>query len=196
MTKLAMVLLAAGGSTRIGQPKQLLEFQGKKLIQIVTERLLACRCLPTVVVLGAHATEIAPSLAGYELSVIQNLNWQSGMASSIRCGVEFLEMAFPEVTHVLFALVDQPYIEAEHYYALVEANEAFPDKIVAARYGGTVGAPMVFPRRYFPALARLQGDQGARALVRRMESSAIVQVELPMAAVDWDFQSDVSSGSG
>lgn len=175
----------------MGSPKQLLDFHGKKLIQIVAERLLACRCFPTVVVLGAYAQDIAPSLRDYELNIIQNLNWQSGMASSIHCGVEFLETAFPEVSHVMFALVDQPYIEAEHYYALVEAAEDFPDKVIAAFYGGVVGVPMVFPQRYWPMLSRLQGDQGARGIVRGLEEHAVVKVALPTATKDWDWPADV-----
>jgi molybdenum cofactor cytidylyltransferase len=196
MTDMALVLLAAGGSTRMGEPKQLLEFQGKKLIQIVVERLLACRCFPTVVVLGAGAQEIAPFLAGYELNVIQNLNWQSGMASSIRCAVEFVETMFPDVGQMMLALVDQPYVEAEDYYALVEAAEAEPQKVVAAYYGGQAGAPMVFPRAYFPALGRLAGDQGARGIVRGLGPEAIKVVPLPQAAADWDVPEDRGKDQG
>lgn len=191
MTDMAIVLLAAGGSVRMGQPKQLLDVEGKKLIQIVIERLLACRCFPTVVVLGAHVGAIAPLCDYPDLNVIQNPNWQTGMASSIRSGVEFVETMFPAVDRILLALVDQPFVEAEHYYALVEASEDAPDKVVAAFYGGQVGAPMVFPRRYFPMLARLRGDQGARAVVRELPASEVVQVPMAVAAVDWDVPGDV-----
>jgi molybdenum cofactor cytidylyltransferase len=191
MTDMAMVLLAAGGSRRMGQPKQMLDFQGKTLIQIVVERLLACRCFPTVVVLGAGARDIAPFLAGYELNVIQNLAWETGMAGSIRCGVEFVETMFPDAGQVMLALVDQPYVEAEDYYALVEAAEAAPDKVVAAWYDGQAGAPMVFPRAYFPALMRLGGDQGARGIVRALPAEAVRLVPLPLAAADWDSVGDI-----
>lgn len=192
-TRIAIALLAAGGSRRMGFPKQLLDFQGKKLIQIVAEHLLACRCHPTVVVLGASTAEIVPYLEGYELSVIQNLDWPSGMAGSIRCGVEFVDNMFPDVQQLMLALVDQPYVEAEHYYALVEAAEEHPDQVVAAYYGGQVGAPMVFPRAYFPMLLRLGGDQGARGMVRALPAEAVVKLPLPQAGVDWDEPGDVAA---
>jgi molybdenum cofactor cytidylyltransferase len=193
MTNLAIVLLAAGGSTRMGSPKQLLDFKGKKLIQIVVERLLACRCFPTVVVLGAHAENIAPYCDYHDLNVIENPNWQTGLASSIRCGLEFVETMFPEAGHLMLAFVDQPQIEAEHYYALVEASERFPDKVIAAYYDGQVGAPMVFPRRHFALLSRLTGDRGAALAVRVLDATELMQVPLPMAAVDWNWPGDVGN---
>ena len=176
----------------MGHPKQLLDFQGKKLIQIVTERLLACRCFPTVVVLGANAAEIVPHLEMYhDLSLIQNLNWQTGMASSIHCGIELLESMFPTVSHAMIALVDQPYVEVEHYYRLVEAADAHPDKVIAAHYDGQAGAPMVFPVRYFTMLSRLRGDEGARAVVRGLPESEVVKVAVPRGGEDWDVMKDV-----
>jgi molybdenum cofactor cytidylyltransferase len=190
MGNCAMILLAAGGSTRMGRPKQLLEFKGKKLITIVVERLLACRKFPVIVVLGELSKEIAPYCKLEGVSIIQNINWQSGMASTIQCGLEFAEFGFDDVSHVLFALCDQPFVEAEHYYALVEASEAHPDKIIAAYYGGQAGAPMIFPRSYFPMLARLTGDQGARAVVRNLQAD-VIQVSMPTAAMDWDEVGDV-----
>lgn len=192
MTEIGIILLAAGSSSRMGRPKQLLDFQGKKLIQIVTERLLACRCFPTVVVLGANAAEIAPHLSMYhDLSLIQNLNWQSGMASSIQCGIEFLETMFPNVSHAMIALVDQPFVEVEHYYRLVEASDAQPDRVIAAFYEGKVGAPMVFPARYFPVLSRLRGDEGARAVVRDLPEGEVVRVAVPRGGEDWDSAGDL-----
>lgn len=191
MKDMAIVLLAAGSSSRMGSPKQLIDFQGKKLIQIVLERLLACRCFPTIAVLGANARNIAPYCEYHGLSVIQNPNWQTGMASSIRCGLEFVETMFPDVAHIMLALVDQPMVEAEHYHALVEASERSPDKVIAAYYAGQPGAPMVFPRRHFAMLSRLTGDRGAGAAVRGMDAGEVELVPLPEAAVDWDFWKDV-----
>lgn len=191
MHNIAIILLAAGGSSRMGSPKQLLDFQGKKLIQIVVERLLACRCFPTVIVLGAEAQRIAPYCNYPDLNVIENPNWNTGMASSIRCGLEFVETLFPEVEQILFALADQPFVDAEHYYALLEAAVRSPDKVIAAHYAGQVGAPMVFARRHFPMLSRLSGDRGAGALVRSMDACEVVEVPLPQAAVSWDERGDV-----
>ncbi len=191
MTKVGIVLLAAGGSSRMGFPKQLIEFQGKKLIQIVAERLLACRCFPTAVILGGHSREILPYLQGYELDILENLDWQSGMATSIRCAVSFVEAHYPDLTHLMFALVDQPFVEAEHYYALVEAAEKEPDKVVAAFYSGQPGAPVILPRKYFPMLMRLTGDQGARAVIRNLPADQLLTVDMPTAMIDWDASGDI-----
>ncbi len=191
MTKVGIVLLAAGGSSRMGFPKQLIEFQGKKLIQIVAERLLACRCFPTTVILGGHSREILPNLQGYELDILENLDWQSGMATSIRCAVSFVEAHYPDLTHLMFALVDQPFVEAEHYYALVEAAEKEPDKVIAAFYGGQPGAPVILPRKHFPMLMRLTGDQGARAVIRNLPADQLLTIDMPTAMIDWDALGDI-----
>lgn len=191
MTETGIILLAAGNSSRMGRPKQLLDFQGKKLIQIVAERLLACRCFPTVVVLGANAGEIAPFLSDYaNLNLIQNLHWQSGMASSIHCGIEFLEAMFPSVSHAMIALGDQPFVEVEHYYRLVEAADAHPEQAIAAHYDGHLGAPIVFPDAYWPMLSRLTGDQGARVVVRALPVAQVVRVDVPRGGEDVDWPSD------
>jgi molybdenum cofactor cytidylyltransferase len=190
MNTTAIVLLAAGGSRRMGQPKQLLAYQGKTLIQIVTERLLACKAFPTVVVLGAQVEAIAPLLNYPNLNVIQNPNWQFGMSSSIRCALEFLEFHFPKVNYILFALCDQPHIQAEDYYALLEKSQENPTKIIAAQYVGTIGAPMLFPAQYFHLFERLSGDQGAAKIARdRMDE--VIAVPMEAAAVDWDEVGDV-----
>lgn len=192
MTQVGIVLLAAGGSSRMGSPKQLIPFQGKKLIQLVAERLLACRCFPTTVILGGNSREILPFLQGYELDILENLDWQAGMSTSIRCGVSFVESQYPDVTHLLFALVDQPLIEAEHYYALVEAAEKDPQKIVAAFYSDEPGVPVIFPRRFFPALKRLTGDQGARVLLRNLSAAELITIEMPAAMRDLDVPGDLA----
>jgi molybdenum cofactor cytidylyltransferase len=185
----AIILLAAGGSRRMGSPKQLLPYQGKHLIQIVVERLLACGQFPTVVVLGAYADAIAPTLQYPNLSLIQNPNWNTGIASSIRCGLAFLDFHFPEVSHVLFALGDQPMIQVEQYYAMLEKSEEFPMHIIAAQYAGIYGAPMIFPRAFFPQLDRLSGDQGAGRMVRDMPEK-VIAFPLPTAENDRDFPED------
>lgn len=176
----------------MGQPKQLLDYEGQKLIRVVTDRLLACRRFPTVVVLGAHAQAIVPYLQDPLLNVIQNLNWAEGMASSIRCGMEFLEQMGYDLDRVMLAVVDQPFVEVEDYWRLWELSDAHPEKVAAAHYVGQFGVPMVIPKQHFRALARLGGDQGARYLVRNLPEGEVLTLSLPKAALDWDSPEDVA----
>jgi molybdenum cofactor cytidylyltransferase len=191
MNQLAIVLLAAGGSSRMGFPKQLIPFEGKKLVQIVAERLLACRCFPTVVILGGNSREVLPLLQGYTLDILENLDWQSGMSTSIRCAVTFVKAQYPEVTHLMFALVDQPSVQAEEYSSLVEAAKTAPNKVIAAFYAGQWGAPMIFPSIYWNDLLQLTGDRGAAGIVRKMNPLDVVSIEMPNAGYDWDSPADL-----
>lgn len=181
MSRLGIVLLAAGESKRMGSPKQLRVFEGKTLLEWTTERLLKCEAACTVVVLGAFAERMLPLVARPELSVVENGDWASGMASSIRAGVSFA--IDQDVDHVMIALVDQPFITEVDYKALVDASQRHPEQVVSAFYDGHFGAPMIFPKRYFADLLALEGDAGARKIVRGLED--VIRVE--MNGADLDF---------
>lgn len=188
----AILLLAAGGSSRMGRPKQFIPYQGRALILHTLDQLFAVKHSSLTVLLGAYEQEIREFVAPHypHLSCLSNPEWQEGMGSSLRRGVNNIQSHFPETGHLLLALADQPLILSHHYQALLQASAQNPDKIIAAAFGEWTGPPVLFPRKYFSLLAEAQGDQGARKWLR-MLSGEVVKVALPEAAKDWDRPTDV-----
>ena len=186
------VILAAGASTRMGAPKQLLELRGKPLLVHAVEAALASPAWPVVVVLGAHAEKIEPTLARLPVLVVENEAWTEGMASSIRSGIGTLRQFSRALDAALIALCDQPAFSAATIMQLVAAQRDTGRSIVASRYAGRQGAPALFLREHFPALAALTGEEGARTLLNG-DSSRVAAVDLPALAVDLDTPADFAA---
>ena len=177
------VILAAGGSSRLGSPKQLLDFRGRSLLRHAAETALAAGCRPVVVVLGSGAERLRPELAGLAVHAVENPEWSEGMGTSIRRGLETLGSLAPGLDGALLMLCDQPLIGPAALRALAEAGR--PDGIAAAAYHGIVGVPAVFGRTFFDELRALAADAGAKPLLRR-HAGIVVEVALPEAATDID----------
>lgn len=186
VTDLHAVLLAAGGSSRLGRAKQLLCYRGETLVARAARLLRALT--PTVtVVTGARGSEVAAAVAALDVSVCHNARWRQGVGASIALATRRFE---PATSAALVMLCDQYRLEAPDLEALVTAWRSAPECITASRYGAHFGPPVIFPARCFARLARLRGDQGARQLL--VEERAQVQgVELPNAAVDLDDAADL-----
>lgn len=161
-----LVLLAAGGSRRMGRTKQLLPVGGQPLVRHVTEQALQARAAPVVVVLGAEAERIAPALAGLAVEIAVNLQWAEGQGGSLRVGVAAVLAADPGLEAVIVALADQPSLPRGHLAALVARFRAGGCSIVASEVGTERVAPMLFGAQHFGRLQAFTGDTGARSLVR------------------------------
>jgi molybdenum cofactor cytidylyltransferase len=186
------VILAAGGSTRMGTPKQLLEIDGKPLVVRAVEAALASPAWPVVVVLGANAEKIEPTLARLPVLITENPAWAEGMASSIRAGVTVLRQFSRALDGAVVALCDQPAFSADVIAQLVATQRATGRSIVAARYAGRHGAPALFLREHFSTLVALTGEEGARALLND-DPARVAAVDLPALAVDLDTPADVAA---
>lgn len=187
--KIGGILLAAGGSSRLGRPKQLVEFQGKTLIRRTAETLVHSRCDPIVVVLGSEIDGSTAELAGLPVNICINTDWQAGMSSSIVSGLNSLLAIEPELDAVLIALCDQPHVTSADIDKLITAFDVARPPIVAARYGETTGVPALFSSELYPALPKLTGDKGAKGLIKN--SSDIVMVDIGVAALDIDVENDL-----
>ncbi len=188
-----LVILAAGGSTRLGQPKQLLPVGGVPLLERAVLAGLAAPVWPIVVVLGAHAERIRPTLARHPVLIAENPAWAEGMASSLRAGLGALQAFSLRIDGALLALCDQPHFSATTIEALLATHAQTRRSIVAARYGGHLGAPALFLKEHFAALSALTGDEGARKLITRVPPESVAAVDLPELALDLDTPEDVAS---
>jgi molybdenum cofactor cytidylyltransferase len=181
------VVLAAGGSSRFGSPKQLVRVYGHALLQRAVANAVEVAGRAVTVVLGAHAAELAPLLHHSNASVIVNREWQEGIASSIRAAVARLPGS---CEGVLLTLADQPAVRVEDLQRLIAAWHGDPRCIAAARYDATTGVPAIFPRADFSDLAALRGDRGARDLIRRYADRTIA-VPIANASIDIDTPEDL-----
>lgn len=187
-----VMILAAGASTRMGTPKQLLEIGGKPLLVRAVEAALASPAWPVVVVLGAQAERIRPILAGWPVLVADNPAWSEGMASSIREGIGTLQQFSRHLDAVMVALCDQPAFDAGVIEKLLAAERATGRSIVAAHYSGRNGAPALFRHEHFHTLAHLTGEEGARRLLNG-DLGAVASVNLPALELDLDTPDDYAA---
>jgi CTP:molybdopterin cytidylyltransferase MocA len=153
----AAVVLAAGASTRLGEPKQLAVVGGERLLERTVRVASEAGCAPVVVVLGAGAEEIRAACALGDAIVAVNEEWGEGMGASVRVGVR----AVHDAEGVVVMTCDQPAVTAEHLLVLMATGEA-----TASGYAGRRGVPAYFPAGMFGALLELKGDAGARELLR------------------------------
>lgn len=180
-----LVVLAAGESSRLGRPKQLVPFQGKPLLVRAVETALAVG--EAIVVLGAHEGAIAPFLAGHPVRTVHNPRWATGMGSSIAAGVA----AAGDADAVLLMLCDQPGLTADHLRALVSAwNAGHP--LACSTYDGARGVPAIFDRAIFPELLALDGSPGAKAVITK-DPDRVATLPFEQGRWDVDTEADVAA---
>jgi molybdenum cofactor cytidylyltransferase len=165
-----LIILAAGGSTRMGRPKQLLPWRDRTLLRHACETALCTPCRPIVVVLGCESEACRRELGELPVVVATNIRWREGMGTSIATGAAALQRIRPHVPGVLFMLIDQPDVEAPFLNTLLRQWDENRDGIVATRYPEGGGVPAIFPPADFAELLALDSDRGARSLIARDES--------------------------
>jgi len=186
---IGLILLAAGGSRRLGSPKQLLrDSTGQSLTRRAAQSALGSVCRPVVAVLGASAPEVREELSELPLQIIVNSDWETGMASSIETGLSALTED-AEIESVLVMLCDQPHVSARLLDSLVAAYHLTKHPIIACEYGGITGVPALFDRSQFPALLALRGEEGARRVIRAC-TEPITRIAFPEGVLDIDTPQD------
>lgn len=186
----AAAVLAAGASTRMGEPKQLISAYGESLLRRSVRIASEAGFAPVYVVLGAYADMMRRELAGSTAVIVMNERWQEGMGTSLQCAVRAADEG--GATDLLMMTCDQPLLSAEWLRGLREQHERREREATAARYAaGNVGVPAVFPRRWFPALLEIEGDRGARALLAQRLGD-VFAVEFAGGETDLDSPEDLA----
>jgi molybdenum cofactor cytidylyltransferase len=186
-----IIILAAGSSSRMGVPKQLLLIDGKTLIKRVIDVAIDTPCYPIVTVLGANKELIKKELSKVPITIIDNPQWEKGMSSSIKMGLAGTYMTFKEIDAVIFLTIDMPFISANLINEMIKkASENDAISIVACQYENqkgvsTLGIPVLFKRDLFNDLLELTGDEGAKKIVLKNKEKTYL-VNFPEGKIDLD----------
>ncbi|WPV64867.1 nucleotidyltransferase family protein [Chitinophaga sp. LS1] len=189
MNSYGVLILGAGNSSRLGQPKQLLRYQGRTLIRQMGEEAIAAVDAPVMVVTGANADLVEEALRELPIEVVENDHWEEGMSSSIGIGVTELQLLHPELSNIIIMVCDQPFVNAGLLRQLIQHQIVTGKGIVGATYENTIGTPVLFGSDYFPALKELNGQDGIRQILRQ-STGDIAIVSFPLGALDIDTAED------
>ncbi len=165
MSHTAIVVLAAGNSTRLGSPKQLLPYQGTTLLGYTLQQLTSLPSCRVFVVLGAFSEKIKKEITALNVEIVLNPGWNSGMGSSLSKAVSEIQKR-GDFDSVLVTLCDLPLLGTEFYTSLLKFHHSNRNRITRTSYPNTKGVPVIFKSSYFPELTQLQGDEGAKPLLK------------------------------
>ena len=183
--ELAVLVLAAGSSSRLGEPKQLLQYKDKTLIQIAVEKALEVSPNVTVI-LGANADTIIQEIILYPISIVINHKYYKGIGNSISYGLSSIE----EFNKTLIMLCDQPFIPLSHFEKILRESE-IENEIVCSLYNEKLAVPALFPKKYYNLLINLKGDHGAKQIIKE-NSSICIPLENKYA-IDIDTKEDLKN---
>lgn len=190
--KISSLILAAGSSSRLGSPKQLVEYRGEILISKITQSALAVTD-SVLVVLGANENIIQPKLMElyqenkYKLKIMVNSDWNEGIGNSISFGVKQL---FDTSDAILILLCDQPFVDFLLLQKMMQYFANTKYSIIACKYANQLGVPILFDKKYFSELMSLNGDIGAKVLLKKHIES-IMSIDFPDGIYDIDTQEDL-----
>ena len=167
MSKLAVLILAAGNSSRMGVSKQLLKWKEANLLQHAMNTVEKVSS-QNLVVLGANYSKIKSQIDDKNIRVLCNQNWQKGIGNSISFGINYIKESLPNIDNVLIMLADQPLIDADFLDQMIETHKLYPKKIICTLYQNErLGVPAIFNKIYFDDLMQLNNDKGAKELLKK-----------------------------
>ena len=183
---IAIIVLAAGASTRLGAPKQLLKYNGITLLRRTVETVLLSKTKSVHMVFGFEAEKMQLEIAGLPVDVVVNPNWRRGISTSIRSGILSLE---PNIDAAIIALCDQPKLSTDILNTLIDTYTSTRAPVVTCKYAGTIGVPAMFDRRIFTELLSLEGNLGAKKIIERYMKERI-EIDFLGGEIDIDTIAD------
>jgi len=188
MNENVIVILAAGASSRMQQPKQLLPYHNESLLSHTIKEAKKS-LMPVIVVFGANAQKIKTQIRNLEDEIVVNEQWERGISSSIKGGLKKALANFKDMQNCIFAVCDQPYISSNLFQELVDQKKKSGKKIVACSYANTLGIPCLFDKKYFEELLKLEGDHGAKSISQKYRND-VASVDFEKGKIDVDTKKD------
>lgn len=187
--KVHSIILAAGSSSRMGQPKQLLKINDEALL-VRTIKTVAAAGISNneiTVVLGSNYEQHRDIISPLKVNIQHNIDWANGMGNSLKFGLKKIITKNP--AGVLLLVCDQPLLTPEHIQKIIRHFQASPQSIVASHYSNTNGVPAIFPSSLFEQLLTISDDQGAKKVLQQNQHS-LISVDFPDGAIDLDTPED------
>ncbi|MDP1813769.1 MAG: nucleotidyltransferase family protein [Leadbetterella sp.] len=187
---IGVVILAAGESKRMGVPKQILPIFGIPMLKYLVDEVLDTEAHPVTVVVGANKTKIVPLLENIPIGIIDNPDWQKGMGSSIKMGLVGSYLITKGFDGLIFMTSDMPFVNAEVINKLIKTAREFPDKtIIASKYAGTLGIPVLYKKERFEDILDMKPGHGAKQFFNKYPDE-ILPVDFDLGAIDLDTKED------
>jgi molybdenum cofactor cytidylyltransferase len=183
--QIGILIVAAGQSKRLGHPKQLLHFEGKSLINRLIDTVKSSGPYPITLVLGSAADEITTQITASPVDIVFNDQWNEGMASSIRVGVKRIMNLSPNIDGIMIFVCDQPFISVVHIQSLIKLQQDTGLPMASCYYANILGTPAIFHQNIFSELLALEGDVGAKKIIKdRVSEVAKLHVEEGIVDID------------
>jgi len=187
---IGIIILAAGSSTRMGQSKQLLVLEGEPLLVRSIRTALDTQLKNIVVVLGYEAEKHLTIIGDLPVQCISNESWSNGMGSSLKVGLTQLVNQHPKTEASIIMVCDQPDVTTQHLHHLILSFKQSDHSIVASKYEGTSGVPVLFPRNHFQEILMMDDAQGAKKILEKNQAN-VITIHFPQGATDLDTPADV-----
>jgi molybdenum cofactor cytidylyltransferase len=192
MKNIAVLVLAAGKSSRMKSIKQLEKINHKNLIDITLEKIQAVFSDSIFCVVGANADAVKQGVKTENIKFINNRNFENGLSSSIVAGIQYFREHQLNFDSVFILLADQPAIEISYLEKMIDLHKAHQDKIIASNYGHKLGVPALFPSVYYDELFMIKGDKGAKEFINQKRKEVICP-ELITNLIDIDTKEDLNN---
>lgn len=189
LNKTAIIILAAGNSSRLGRPKQLLEYKETTLLRNTISEALKVENSFVILVTGSNNNLIEKELNSSEIAIVFNSEWESGMSSSIRKGIQEVLFLNSDCESCILTVCDQPFVTSFVFENLMKESERTKNGIAASAYSETLGTPVLFHKKYFDELLELKGQEGAKMLIKKYTND-VVSVPFEKGNIDIDTEED------
>ena len=188
--EIAIILLAAGSSSRMGKSKQMITIDGETLLEKSVKVALQSKSKNIMVVLGANATDHRARIENFPVEVVLNATWNLGMGNSLKVGIAHLKSKAMKKRAVIIMVCDQPLLNSAHLDKLIDTYSSTRKSIVASSYSGSAGVPALFDDSMFEQLENLSDHQGAKKVIESNRDQLIV-IDFPEGSIDLDTPEDV-----
>ena len=184
MPKTAILILAAGESKRMGEPKQLLPYNNSTLLLHSIEQANNIKFADVFIVIGAHFADVFKSIRGQKATILKNNNWEDGMGSSLSKGIELIKKK-NNYDRVLVTLADTPLVNTEHYEELISLSDETGKRIILTNYDEISGVPAIFDKSLFNELSLLSDNEGAKPVVKKYKKEVLkMDSKIPFFDID------------
>lgn len=190
ISNIAVVVLAAGASKRMGASKQLLKWGNDSLLTHTVQTVLKLKTNKVIVVLGANYKIIENEIKNLPVTILNNEEWEVGIGKSIACAINYIVGINSDIDGVLITLADQPFVNTKFLELMIQNYDTNQHSIIATSYeDGSLGVPVIFDKKYFGELSKLKHDKGAKIILKK-HRSLVKSVNSVFKNIDIDFIED------